>query len=65
MIKAVVALTFVGAVFAQTQAQSSLAASVGSALGEVNKGFCLAFQDDQTDTTTTCFQSCTVTSTKI
>lgn len=65
MIKAVLALTFVGVAFAQTAAQSSLAVSVGSALGQMNKGMCLAFQDDQTDITTTCFQSCIVTSNKI
>ncbi len=65
MIKAVVALTFVGAAVAQTAAQASLAVAVGQALGDMNKGFCLAFQDNQNDETTTCFQSCTVTSTKI
>jgi len=66
MIKAaVVALTFVGAAVAQSAAQASLAVAVGQALGDMNKGFCLAFQDNQNDDTTTCFQSCLVTSSKI
>ncbi len=65
MIKAVIALTFVSAAVAQSASQASLAVAVGQALGDMNKGFCLAFQDNQNDNTTTCFQSCNVTSNKI
>jgi hypothetical protein len=61
----ILALTVIGAAYAQTAAQSSFAAAVGDAIGKVNLGGCLAFQDDQTDTTTTCYVSCGVTSGKI
>lgn len=65
MMKTVLALTIVGAVYAQTASQSSFAAAVGTALGDANLGSCLAFQDDQTDTTTTCYISCSTTASKI
>jgi hypothetical protein len=66
MMKTVLAaLAIVGTVYAQTAAQSSFAAAVGKALGEANLGSCLAFQDDQTDTTTTCYISCSTTAGKI
>ena len=61
----ILALTVIGAAYAQSTAQSNFAALVGDAIGKVNLGGCLAFQDDQTDTTTTCFQACTVTSSKV
>lgn len=38
---------------------------VGQAAGQVNIGFCLAFQDDPTDTSTTCYSSCGVSATAI
>jgi hypothetical protein len=44
------------------QTLANFAAAVGDAIGKVNLGGCLAFQDDQTDTTTTCYLSCNVTS---
>lgn len=59
------ALAIVGSVYAQNAAQSSFAAAVGKALGEANLGSCLAFQDDQTDTSTTCYISCNTTAEKI
>ncbi len=66
MMKTVLAaLAIVGTVYAQNAAQSSFAAAVGKGLGEANLGSCLAFQDDQTDTTTTCFISCNTTAEKI
>jgi hypothetical protein len=58
----ILALTVIGAAYGQTAAQSNFAAAVGDAIGKVNLGGCLAFQDDQTDTTTTCYLSCNVTS---
>ena len=61
----ILALTVIGAAYGQTAAQSNFAAAVGDAIGKVNLGGCLAFQDDQTDTTTTCYLSCTVTSGKV
>ena len=61
----ILALTVIGAAYAQSTAQSNFAALVGDAIGKVNLGGCLAFQDDQTDMTTTCFMSCEVTSSKI
>jgi tryptophanase len=61
----ILALTVIGAAYAQTAAQSNFAAAVGDAIGKVNLGGCLAFQDDQADTTTTCYQSCLVTSGKV
>ena len=61
MMKTILALTVVGAAYAQSAAQSSLAASIGAGIGNANLGACLAFQDDQTDTSTTCYQSCLVT----
>ena len=58
----IMALAVMGAAYAQ---QSNFAAIVGEAIGKINLGGCLAFQDNQNDTTTTCFQSCNVTSEKI
>ena len=60
----ILALTVIGAAYA-ADPQSNFAALVGDAIGKINLGGCLAFQDDQTDTTTTCFQACTVTSSKV
>ena len=60
----ILALTVIGAAYA-ADSQSNFAALVGDAIGKVNLGGCLAFQDDQTDTTTTCYQSCLVTSGKV
>ena len=65
MMKTILALTVVGAAYAQSAAQSSLAASIGAGIGNANLGACLAFQDDQTDTSTTCYQSCLVTASKV
>ena len=45
--------------------QASVIADVGTASGEFNLGVCLAFQDDQTDTTTTCYSSCDTASTDL
>ena len=42
----ILALTVIGAAYAQTTAQSNFAALVGDAIGKVNLGGCLAFQDD-------------------
>ena len=61
----ILALTVIGAAYGQTAAQSNFAAAVGEAIGKVNLGGCLAFQDDQTDTTTTCYQSCSNTTAKV
>jgi hypothetical protein len=60
----ILALTVIGAAYA-ADSQSNFAALVGDAIGKVNLGGCLAFQDDQADTTTTCYQSCLVTSGKV
>jgi hypothetical protein len=46
-------------------ARADYLADFGTAAGEFNTGFCLAFQDDPTDTTTTCYSSCTTTATYI
>ena len=61
----IMAFAVMGAAYAQTAEQSNFAALVGDAIGKINLGGCLAFQDNQNDTTTTCFQSCNVTSGKI
>lgn len=37
----------------------------GQGFSDMNKGFCLAFQDDQTDVTTGCYLSCLDTEPKI
>ena len=37
----------------------------GQSFADMNKGFCLAFQDDQADTTTGCYISCLDTEPKI
>jgi hypothetical protein len=37
----------------------------GQPFSELNKGFCLAFQDDQADDTTACYTSCLNTEPKI
>lgn len=58
------AFTVMGAANCLMQS-GSIAADLGQAIGLANLGSCLAFQDDQTDTTTTCFVSCNVTSNKI
>lgn len=39
-------------------ASADYLADFGTAVGELNVGGCLAFQDDPTDTTTTCYASC-------
>lgn len=66
MMKTVLAaLAIVGSVYAQTAAQSNFAAAVGKALGDANLGSCLAFQDDQTDTSTTCYVACNTTAFKV
>lgn len=49
-------LAMVGLVSAQ-----DYLAQFGGSVGDFNKGFCLAFQNDPTDTTTTCYQSCSAT----
>ena len=46
-------------------AQSDLLATIGLHAGEFNEGFCLAFQDNPADNTTTCFASCALTSAQI
>lgn len=51
-------LAIVGLVSAQTP---DYLAEFGTNIGDVNSGFCLAFQNDPTDTTTTCYQSCLLT----
>ncbi len=61
MMKIALALTLVGVAYGQT----SVAASLGSSLGMMNTGFCLAFQDNQNDETTTCYTSCSKTADKI
>ena len=38
---------------------------IGKHAGEFNKGFCLAFQDNTADTTTTCYASCQKTAAQI
>ena len=55
------ALTFVGAAYGAT----SFATQVGETFGDLNRGFCLAFQDNQNDKETTCYQSCDKTAAKI
>ena len=59
--KIALALTFVGIAYGQT----NFAAQVGESLGMMNTGFCLAFQDNQNDETTTCYKSCSKTADKI
>ena len=61
MMKIACALTLVGAAYGAT----SLAASFGNGIGQMNTGFCLAFQDNQNDLTTTCYKSCSSTADKI
>ena len=56
------ALTFVGAAYAAT---TSFAAQVGTSLGKLNTGSCLAFQDNQNDETTTCYLSCQETAKQV
>lgn len=46
-------------------AGSDYLSAVGLAAGQMNIGFCLAFQDDPTDTTTTCYSSCETSATAI
>ena len=46
-------------------ANASVLTDVGTAAGNFNLGTCLAFQDDQTDTTTTCYTSCGTASTDL
>ncbi|TNV77322.1 hypothetical protein FGO68_gene1692 [Halteria grandinella] len=41
-----------------TVSRASVIADVGTAIGDLNVGLCLAFQDDVTDETTTCYDSC-------
>jgi hypothetical protein len=40
-------------------------ATLGGYLGDFNIGGCLAFQDDPTDMTTSCYLSCSATATQI
>lgn len=51
-----IVLALVGCV-AVTQA-TSLVYELGTDIGDFNLGVCLGFQDDSTDTTTTCYGSC-------
>jgi hypothetical protein len=37
----------------------------GQGIADLNKGFCLAFQDNQADNTTACFKACEATEPKI
>lgn len=55
----------IAALLATAQAQSSLATVVGSAVGDFNRGMCLAFQTNHADTTTTCYTSCDAVSTTV
>lgn len=57
-------LAIVGVTAIAAQSSSSLLA-VGTFLGELDRGFCLAFQDDTTDTTTTCYMECDTSGTMI
>jgi len=59
MNKLLVALAFVGC------AMAGLLSSIGNGAGKFNLGFCLAFQDNQNDTTTACYKSCNNTVPKI
>lgn len=44
---------------------ATILSDIGGYASDFNLGFCLAFQDDQTDTTTTCYDTCTTTGTYI
>ena len=46
-------------------AASEISSQIGTALGFANQGFCLAFQDNQDDMTTTCYAACSVTAQKL
>lgn len=59
MNKFFVALAFVG------YAMAGPLSSLGDGAGKFNLGFCLAFQDNQADTTTACYKSCLNTKPKI
>jgi hypothetical protein len=48
-----------------TLSSANYIADIGTALGEMNTGMCLAFQDDPTDTTTTCYSTCSDAATSI
>ena len=60
-----IVLALVGCV-ALTQAQvTSAVYDIGTDVGNFNLGVCLAFQDDSTDTSTTCYASCLSTASYI
>ena len=58
-----IVLALVGCV-AMTQA-TSLVYEIGTDIGNFNLGVCLGFQDDSTDTSTTCYASCLSTASYI
>ena len=58
-----IVLALVGCV-ALTQATSAVY-DIGTDVGNFNLGVCLAFQDDSTDTSTTCYASCVSTASYI
>lgn len=51
--------------FTQCADPDPTALAIGDYIKDLNLGSCLAFQDDTTDTTTTCYKSCAKTSTEV
>jgi hypothetical protein len=48
-----------------TVSRATVLGDVGTAIGDLNLGLCLAFQDDVTDDTTSCYVSCDLTATNV
>jgi hypothetical protein len=46
-------------------AMAGVLSNYGQGFADLNKGFCLAFQDNQADTTTACYIACEATEPKI